>query len=375
MFTWGDDLEAYRARLVAVLDDLVDADATWTRASVGYTADDSRRVCRSLAAHGFLVPHWPVAWGGQGLTPWHQLVVAEEMWRRGEPRAPQYLNINFIGPAIGASGTDLQREQHLPAMAAGEALWCQGFSEADAGSDLSRIRTRASAVDGGYVVQGAKQWISYADVADHCFLLAVLDRGEAPSERRRRIVLLVAMTSPGIGVREIPAIPGPHTFHEVRFDDVFVPASGLLGTEDTGWQVVTAALADERIGAPEYVRAEAALDRLASASMELRPTTQAAIGAAYTRCHATRLLTYAAVHERATGAPATTLPFRARAAGRVARQAVADAVAAVLADGGGSDTADADVEAIDAILAGVAGGAYEVLLDLVASELTGIGRS
>lgn len=374
-FDWDDDLERLRAEVRAFVDQHVDPDRGALRASVTYDAEASRAFCRAAAARGLLVPHWPERWGGRGLSPWHQLVVAEEMWRRGEPRAPQYLNVNLIGPAIMRAGTEEQQRRHLPPMAAGEALWCQGFSEADAGSDLSMIRTTAHRVDGGYRVRGAKVWISYADVAEHCFLLARLGDGG----RRARVVLLVDMASPGLAVREVPSVVGPHTFHEVVLDDVFVPGRGLLGEEGGGWAVVTAALADERIGAPEYVRSEAALDRVLALAPDggasLGDAAAAAAGEAYARCHAARLLTYRAVEERALGRPPTTAAYAARAHGRVARQATADAVATILRELGLLDRPEADVEALDAVLAGIAGGAYEILLDLVAAELTGVGRA
>jgi alkylation response protein AidB-like acyl-CoA dehydrogenase len=298
------------------------------------------------------------------------------MWRRGEPRAPQYLNVNFIGPAIMRAGTDEQKRHHLPRIAAGDVLWCQAFSEPDAGSDLSRIRTRARKVDGGYRVSGTKLWISYADVAEYGFLLARLDRPGGVG-RMPRIVLLTPMKLPGIAVREVPSVVGAHTFHEVTFDDVFVRQDALLGDEETGWSVVTKVLADERVGAPEYMQAEGALDRVldlfAKRGSVPSEASQARFGDAYTRCHAARLLAYRAVDERVQQDPPTTAPFVARAYAHTARQACAEAILGALAELDAPDLLDADVEPLNAILAGVAGGAYEILLDLVAAELTGIG--
>lgn len=376
MFAWSDELRELRSGVAAVLDAVVDSSSMWERASVAYSAESSRRVCTKLAEAGLLVPHWPTEWGGRGWSPWHQIVIAEEMWRRGEPRAPQYLNINFIGPALTRFGTDEQRATLLPPMASGRALWCQGFSEADAGSDLTRLRTTATRVDGGYVVEGAKLWISYADVAEHCFLLARLKADETGDGAGPRIVLLVPMDSEGIRVSEIQSLPGPHTFHEVQFDDVFVPSSALLGSEHNGWSVVVQALVDERVGAPEYVNAEVAVDRVLDAAQhadtELSSECRARIGHAFTRCHAARMLTYAAVADRAAGADRPVTAFQARAAGRIARQAAADAISLALVEIGDLDDPATDVEPLNAVLAGVAGGAYEVLLDLVASELTGV---
>jgi alkylation response protein AidB-like acyl-CoA dehydrogenase len=358
-FGWSAAEAAYRSAIRDSLRRIVPPDRGRYRASLEHSAEASRAVCERLAESGDLVPHWPIEWGGSAASAWRQVILGEEMWRVGEPRAPQYLNINFIGPAISRFGTEDQRQRFLPRIAAGQALWCQGFSEPDAGSDLSRIRTTATPVEGGYVVRGVKLWISYADVAEHCFLLArvptVVDA--ARGDKRRRTLFLVDMDSPGITVKEIASVIGRHVFHEVRFDDVFVATNRRLGEAGQGWAVVRAALADERASAPEYRQAEAALDAALAAS----DAEDAAVGEAYLRCAGARLLAYEIVSQQRDG-KSSPVASQARAYLHRARRATGEALEQRLADTG-LDAWTEGVELLNGVISGVAGGAYEVLLD------------
>src|SRR5438552_16893717 len=160
-FTEADD--AFRAELRAFLDaELPD----WGR---GMFVDDDRAmpltrdICRKLAARGWLTMAWPPEHGGQGASVWMQSDLREEMWARDEPRGPQYMNLNYIGPLIMRFGTPDQQARFLPPMARGEVIWTQGFSEPDAGSDLASLNTRAEHRGDHLVVSGQKIWSSYAD--------------------------------------------------------------------------------------------------------------------------------------------------------------------------------------------------------------------
>ena len=154
---------------------------------------------------------------------WQHATIGEELWSRGEPRGPQYMNVNWIGPTIMEHGSEAQKREHLPRIAAGDVLWCQGFSEPEAGSDLVALRTLALRDGDDYVVNGSKIWTSYCDHADYCFLLV---RSDPDSSRHRGIsVLLMPMSSPGVEIREIPAVVGEKYFHEVFLSDVRVPIS------------------------------------------------------------------------------------------------------------------------------------------------------
>ena len=291
----------------------------------------SKVFCRHLAERGWLTPHWPIEHGGGGKGAWFHAVLGEEMWAIGEPRGPQYMNVNWIGPAIERFGTPSQKAKFLPAISTGEVLWCQGFSEPDAGSDLAALRTRAVRDGDTYVINGQKIWTSYANHADFCFLLA---RSAADSRGRNGIsVLLVPMDDPGVLVRDIPSIVGDHYFHEVFFTDVRVPVDARLGTEHLGWDVVVYALSQERVGAARYARAGRVIDSLARAAESRGLLGNAAVlrslGEAKAMCEAARLLAYKVVDGREHGEPPNADTNLARVANTRADTAVADLALAV----------------------------------------------
>jgi alkylation response protein AidB-like acyl-CoA dehydrogenase len=303
-FAFDDDDRRFRDELRAFVDATL---PDWWR---GMFVDDPRAIpftrefCRALAARGWLALAWPPEHGGAGATPWTQTVLREEMWAAEEPRGPQYMNLNYIGPLIIRYGTDDQRARFLPPMARGEVVWCQGFSEPDAGSDLASLRTRAQVHDGGFVVDGTKIWTSYADApADWCLLLA---RTDATAPRHEGIsVLLVDMATPGITVRPIDTMAGPHEFNEVTFAGVVVPRDCLLGEQDRGWEVVTAGLTFERVGIARYARAARVLEHLVShanhSGRSRDPLVRARLAGLRARCEAARLLAYRAVSLQARG--------------------------------------------------------------------------
>ena len=202
-FEFSPEDEAFRAELRAFLDEEL---PSWWKTV--FVDDDrampfTRELCQKLAARGWLTLSWPAAHGGADGSVWQQAVVREEMWAAGEPRGPQYMNLNYIGPLIMRFGTPEQQARHLPRMAAGDVLWCQGFSEPEAGSDLASLKTRAVRDGDHYVVNGQKIWNSYADApADHCLLLA---RTNAEVKKQQGIsMFLVDMRTPGITVRADP---------------------------------------------------------------------------------------------------------------------------------------------------------------------------
>src|SRR5215211_4702117 len=240
-FDFAPEEETFRSELRAFLDDEL---PTWWKTVF---VDDARAMpftrefCRKLAERGWLTLSWPKEHGGADGSVWQQAVVREEMWAAGEPRGPQYMNLNYIGPLIMRFGTPEQQARHLPRMAAGDVLWCQGFSEPEAGSDLASLKTRADDHGDHYVVNGQKIWSSYADApADYGLLLARTDR-EAPKHAGISVFLL-DMTTAGITIRPIATMAGPHEFNEVHFADVVVPHVNLLGEPNRGWDVITAGL-------------------------------------------------------------------------------------------------------------------------------------
>ncbi len=222
----------------------------------------AQRFCQVLADEGLLCLAWPEEFGGRGASAWEQTVVREEMWAHHEPRGAQYMGVNWVGPAIMRHGTAAQQQSHLPRIARGEVIWCQGFSEPDAGSDLASLRTAArrdtdgtgAGAGAGWRIYGQKIWTSYALMAQWCFLLARTSTGE--KKQHGLTIFLVPMSAPGIEVRPIRAMLGPHHLNEVFFDGVRVTEADVLGAVDQGWRVVQEVLAFERVGIARYARCE-----------------------------------------------------------------------------------------------------------------------
>jgi alkylation response protein AidB-like acyl-CoA dehydrogenase len=303
-FAFTPEETAFRAELRAFLAQEL---PSWWR---GMFVDDDRAMpftrefCRKLADRGWLTMAWPAEYGGQDATVWMQTVVREEMWAHEEPRGPQYMNLNYIGPLLMRFGTPDQRAEFLPPMARGDALWTQLFSEPDAGSDLASLRTRARDDGDHFVVNGQKIWSSYADApADWGLLLARTDPDVA--KHAGISVFLLDMTTPGVTVRPIPTMAGPHEFNEVFFDDVVVPRARLLGVQDGGWDVITAGLTFERVGIARYARAAAVLELAVEyaneAGLARDPHVRRLLADLGTRIEAARLLNYRAISMQARG--------------------------------------------------------------------------
>ncbi len=250
----GEGVAALRGELRGLIEEHVPPDFLGAFTSDPADLEVAQRFCRVLSERGLLCMAWPPEWGGRGASPWEQTVVREEMWAHHEPRGAQYMGVNWVGPTIMRHGSPAQQRQHLPVIARGEAIWCQGFSEPNAGSDLASLQTAARRDGEGWLVTGQKIWTSYATMAQWCFLLARTSRGE----RRQQglTIFLVPMSAPGIEVRPISSMIGPHHLNEVFFDNVWVTEADVLGTVDDGWQVVQEVLAFERVGIARYARCE-----------------------------------------------------------------------------------------------------------------------
>jgi len=213
----------------------------------------------AMSDAGWLAPGWPVEHGGMGLAAAKHLIYLEEMERGGAPQAmPQ--GVMNLGPVLIAHGSDEQRRRWLPPILAGEHLWCQGFSEPNAGSDLASLRTEA-VVDGDeFVVTGQKLWTSGALDANHIYILARTDKAAKPQAGIS--FLLAAMDQPGITVRPIRTIAGGEEFCEVFLDGVRAHRRDLIGGLNQGWTVAKSLLGFERIWAGSPHHAQHALDEL-----------------------------------------------------------------------------------------------------------------
>ena len=197
----------------------------------------------ALRGSGLLAPHWPRDWGGGFSVP-EQVVIAEELARGDAPRnALFHVAVFNVAPTLFKNATDEQRARFLPGIRDGE-VWCQGYSEPNAGSDLASLQTKAVRDGDRYIVSGQKVWTSWAREADWCMLLARTDPDE--SKHKGISCLIVDMKTPGIEVRPIRQAWGPADFNEVFFDDVVVPVENLLGPEHGGWGVAQGTLAAER---------------------------------------------------------------------------------------------------------------------------------
>jgi alkylation response protein AidB-like acyl-CoA dehydrogenase len=197
-----------------------------------------------LAAGGWVGVAWPAAYGGREAGPVEHFIVQEELARARAPELVGRIGINLAGPTLLAHGTDEQKDRWLSRILSAEELWCQLFSEPGAGSDLASVTTRATASDGGWLVNGQKVWTSYAQFADWGICLARTD--PEASKHKGISYLVVDMHSPGVEVRPLVQLTGDAEFNEVFFTDVFVPEAQLVGPLHGGWRVANSTLSHER---------------------------------------------------------------------------------------------------------------------------------
>ncbi len=205
--------------------------------------DLARELDRTLAARKLLAPAWPVEYGGRGLTPYEQFALFEELGYALVPRLCT-ISVDLVGPVLIHYGSDEQRRRHLPAIANEALIWCQGFSEPAAGSDLTSLRTRAERKGDFYLVNGQKIWTSGAHYSQWIILLA--RTGTEESRSRGLSLFLVPIDSPGIQIRPIYDASDERMLNEVFFENVQVPLENLVGNENEGWRYATTLLQYER---------------------------------------------------------------------------------------------------------------------------------
>ncbi len=203
-----------------------------------------RRWQRSLADAGYVGVTWPAAYGGRGADAVFSFIVQEELARARAPELVGRIGVNLVGPCLLAHGTSDQKQRWLPTILGAEQLFCQLFSEPDAGSDLASLRTRAEPDGDGWRLRGRKVWTSYAQFADWGLCLARTD--PEASKRAGITVFLVDMRVPGVEVRPLRQMTGESDFNEVVFDSAFVAGDQVIGTVNDGWSVAGTVLAGER---------------------------------------------------------------------------------------------------------------------------------
>jgi alkylation response protein AidB-like acyl-CoA dehydrogenase len=241
--------EAFRSEVATWLADALTAEFACVRGRGGpgdeHAMLDERRAWeKKLASGGWTCVGWPREYGGRGATLMQQVIVFEEYARAGGPGRLGHIGEGLLGPTVIAFGSEEQKRRLLPPIVAGEAIWCQGYSEPNAGSDLANVQTRAHLDGSEWVLHGQKVWTSWAQWADWCFVVC---RTDPASQRHKGLsYLLVPMRQPGIEIRPIVQITGDSEFSEVFFDGARSAEANLVGAPGDGWKVALGTLAFER---------------------------------------------------------------------------------------------------------------------------------
>lgn len=218
-----------------------------------------------LSKKGWIAPNWPREYGGMGLSPSKLLIYFEETERAGVGRMPDQ-GITMVGPTLIRFGNDAQRKRYLPQIIAGDATWCQGYSEPNAGSDLASLRTEAVPDGNDYVINGSKIWTSMAHDATNIYVLARTDK-QAKKKQEGISFFLVDMKTPGITLRTIRNIAGHEEFCQVFFDNVRTPKENLVGELHQGWTIAKGLLGFERLNIGSPRRPLQALEKLESLAL------------------------------------------------------------------------------------------------------------
>jgi alkylation response protein AidB-like acyl-CoA dehydrogenase len=308
-------------------------------------------------------------------------VFAEENVRAGAPGTLNPIGLANIAPSIMAFGTEAQKDRFLRPMLRGDEIWCQGFSEPDAGSDLASLSTSARRTDDGWVINGQKVWNTYGTLASFCELLV---RTDPTAPKHKGITcLLVDMTLPGIEVRPLRTITGEREFCELFFTDVFVPADALLGAEHDGWTVAMATLSFERGGvASLHLQVRDRIRRLIEMAHAngagTDPVVRQRLADLYVRGETLRYLADRAISRAAAGLPpgpeSSIIKIVWSLVGRALPLAAADVVRGDVLAWDASTSGRAATELLSSTSLTIAGGTTEVNRNVVAERVLGLPR-
>jgi len=385
-FDYPPEAEAFRAEFRAWLDANVSEPVRGLRGGLAFDRPEQLTTHKEwnarLADAGYAAIAWPAEYGGRGAGVMEQVVWAEELHRADAPGPLNVLGIPNVAPAIMTYGTEEQKTGLLPRMLRGDDIWCQGFSEPDAGSDLAGLKTAAVQDGDDWVINGQKVWTSLGQHAQWCELLVRTDP-EAPKHRGITCIL-VDMRSPGITVRPLTTITGSHDFNEVFFDDVRVPVSSTLGPVNEGWRVAMTTLTHERGGVAKLhlgLRASAAqlIDAAKMApgrngsSAAQDPVLRQQLARVYLEAELLKLLADRAIsgelHGRALG-PESSI---AKLQWSETDQHIAEVAAAVL----GADATQGmwGIDRLSCRQATIAGGTTQINKNIIAQRILGLPRA
>ena len=345
---------------------------------------------RKLMEAGLNGISWPVEYGGRGGPVAHEMVFLEEATRCNVPESLNKLAKTMVGPALQVHGTEDQCRRFLPGMLDGTHIWCQGFSEPEAGSDLAGVRTRAEPADGGWRISGQKLWTSRAQYSDYCFALV---RTDNTGERGRAglSMVLVALAQDGVEIRPLRQANGDDEFNEVFFDGAFVPEGDVLGGVGAGWAVARTILSFERgiTHFGRHIRLRRQLEELIARSAEIevdgRPVLLQAdfrqrLAAALSEAEIYRLLAYrecAALEQGAVGSSGSAVKLFWTEMWRRHQDLALEILGSRVNDSGGA-TASNDDEPMSRYLSSlsrsIAGGTSEIQRSIVAERTLGLPR-
>ena len=298
-FTFTPEEEAFRREVAAFLEKEVPQEYREKRLTFfDMSAQHDwikvhREMAEKLGAKGWLSMHWPREYGGRDASPFHRLILREELARYHSPGYDS-IGAGIVAPALLLKGSEEQKKKHLPGIASGKVMWCETLSEPGHGSDLASIEVFAKEEDDCFVVNGQKIWTTNGHFADWNALVARTDREVTPNYRGLTF-FLVDMKTPGITVNPIINMAGHHDFNEVYFDDVHIPKENIVGGLNKGFYVVMSLLDYERTTDPVYAIADTYLEDLAEYAREkdlLIPVFENSLTRLRAECEIARLFHY-----------------------------------------------------------------------------------
>ena len=268
-YRFTEEQEAFRQELRDFLSDNLGED--WRGIDPdAYFHDENwfpiRELTAKMAERGWLTLAWPEEYGGQGRPHIEQMIYNEETAYFRAPTRDVSIGTHMVGPTLMLYGTEEQKSHYLPEIASGEAVYCQGFSEPESGSDLASLQLRAIEDGDDYVLSGSKIWTSGAHRSTHCYLLTRTDP-DAPKHRGIS-VFIVDMNTPGIEVRPIINMFGIHYFNQVFFDNVRVPKRAMIGEKNRGWYIAATTLDFERSGVASFASNRRSIEELVELARE-----------------------------------------------------------------------------------------------------------